>query len=294
MARKTKKTEVETPVVAAPAMDLDSFMSEINAVSDVLGTQAAAAELEAALRAQEKAEAEAQAKADAPPAVEEVIEQVADEPVVLPHVSGDIKELIGAVTIEQRKQKAAEVLSEVQTRYAHDTAHGRTIGAGTANSFKKAEKELASIGAAGFFVAADIDPSFINRSIAGDKRFNIYAVDKIAEIVRAIDGGFLQNPIIRCVLLSMFNCRDAGVPFTKNAMEAAISGSIKVEDRSMTKHLVRHTVKASTAPTQTSQMRHALTTLGIATRSVAGRNTEVFTLTDTPTTRRLEQVLRAA
>lgn len=284
--KNTKKNEVTSTV------DLNDFMSGLADVAGNLETEASELAVVEAAQA-EQAAIEAQAKADEAPAVESE-PVVVDEPFVPPHVEGNIKEMIANVTPGQREQKAKEILSEVEIRFAHDTAGGKVIGSGTQNSFRKARNEMASLGQAGFFVAADIDPSFINRSIAGDKRFNIYAIDKIVEIVRGVDGGFLQNPIVRSVLLSMFNFRDAGLPFTKNAMEAAISSSVKVNERAMIKHLVRHTVSASTAPTQTSQMRHALTTLGIATRQVSGRNTEVFTLTDSPTTRRLEQVLRAA
>jgi hypothetical protein len=170
--------------------------------------------------------------------------------------------------------------------------NGRTMGPGKKNSLDKAQKHLATMGAAGFFVAADIDPSFINRNLAGDDRFNVYALDKIRDLITGIDAGFMTNPINRAVLLSLFNFRDAGVAFTMQAMQAAISDKVNIE-RPLRKHLVRHTVSASTAPTQSSQMSHALQVMGVVTASTIGRAT-TFRLTDTPTTRRLEQVLRAA
>lgn len=295
MAKKIKTADVATIVVNnVTDTTLDAFLAEMNSVSEVMGIQSAAAELEEALKAQEEAERQAQAALEAKdetPAEEEG-EPVNDEPLLTRHVPGDIKAMIENVTPEARQQKAEEILAEIQSRRENDTAGGRSMGPGKENSLKKAEKELATIGAAGFFCAVDIDPSFINRQVSGDGRFNVYALDKMRDLISGIGGGFIQNPINRAVIASMLNFRDAGVPFTMQHMQAAISHDVKVE-RAVTKHLVRHTVAAGTAPTQSSQMSHALQVMGVVTASTIGRVT-TFSLTDTPQTRRLEQVLRAA
>jgi hypothetical protein len=287
MTRKNKAAAA--PVVSTP--DLNTFMGDIAGAAENL-------EMEALLKAEEEAAlenarqaAEAEAQANQPPADEEPA-PTHDEPLMVNHVPGDIKVMIDNVTPEARQQKAEEIRSELAARVAHDTAGDRSMGPGKQNSLKKAEKELATMGAAGFFCAVDIDPSFINRNIAGDGRFNVYALDKIRDLISGIGGGFVQNPINRAVIASMLNFRDAGLPFTMAHMQAAISSGVKVE-RAVAKHLVRHTVAPSTAPTQSSQMSHALQVMGIATASTIGRVT-TFTLTDTPQTRRLEQVLRAA
>ncbi|MGV1754870.1 hypothetical protein [Agrobacterium sp. CG674] len=293
-ARKNKAVKtVAAPVEQLP--DMGSFFADVNAAAEIITEEAKASdailkllEEQAALEAQAKAEAEAAAPQEAP-----VEEETTDEAIVLPHTPGDIKEMIANVTLEQRTAKAAEIASELATRIDNDTRGERVMGPSKLNSLQKAQKELATVGAAGFFVAADIDPSFINRSISGDGRFNVYALDKIRDLITGVDGGFLKNPINRAVLLSLFNFRDAGVPFTMGAMQAAISHDVKVEGKNILKHLVRHTVAASTAPTQSSQMSHALQAMGIVTAQTIGRMT-TFTLTDTPTVRRLEQVLRAA
>lgn len=287
MARKSKTTKT----AEAATVDLNQFMGDIAGAADVLAAQAQAAG-EAEKIAAAEAEALAQAEAEAQAALPAAEAPVQDEPLVTRHVPGDIKAMIDNVTLEARHQKADEIRAELVARREHDTSDGRTMGPGKTNSLKKAEKDLATPGAAGFFCAVDIDPSFINRNISGDGRFNVYALDKIRDIISGIGGGFLQNPINRAVLASMLNFRDANIPFTMAHMQAAISSGVKIE-RALAKHLVRHTVAPSTAPTQSSQMSHALQVLGIATAQTVGRVT-TFTLTDTPQTRRLEQVLRAA
>lgn len=292
MVSKKKSAKNAAPVADA-GVDLNQFMGDIAGAAETLIADAeAAAEQErlAEIAAQAEAEAKALEQANAPAEEEEA--PVTDEPLILNHVPGDIKAMIENVTPEQRQQKAEEIKAEIAARREYDTLGGRTMGPGKINSLNKAEKELATVGAAGFFCAVDIDPSFINRNVSGDGRFNVYALDKIRDIISGIGGGFLQNPINRSVMTSMLNFRDAGIPFTMAHMQAAISSGVKVE-RAVAKHLVRHTVAPSTAPTQSSQMSHALQAMGIATASTIGRVT-TFTLTDTPQTRRLEQVLRAA
>ena len=149
---------------------------------------------------------------------------------------------------------------------------------------------MATIGAAGLFLAMDIDPSFINREVSTGSRFNVYAFQKVNDLIVALDGGFMQNAINKAIVTSLFNFRDAGIPFTGAAALAAASDKVKA-DRAMTKHLVRHTVSANTASTQKSSTMTALKTLGIVTNS-GTRGAEVWTLTDTPATRRLEEVVR--
>ncbi|AWV14862.1 hypothetical protein A3862_04550 [Methylobacterium sp. XJLW] len=58
------------------------------------------------------------------------------------------------------------------------------------------------------------------------------------------------------------------------------------------KHLLRHTVSASTAPTQASSTMQALETLGIVRREGSARNS-TFHLTEAPVTQQLEAVLFA-
>jgi ABC-type microcin C transport system duplicated ATPase subunit YejF len=58
----------------------------------------------------------------------------------------------------------------------------------------------------------------------------------------------------------------------------------------MAAHLVRHTVSASTAPTQASSTMQALETLGVVKRSGSGKN-PVFEVVDGPLTRKIEELL---
>ncbi|OWZ90382.1 hypothetical protein B9J07_27740 [Sinorhizobium sp. LM21] len=205
------------------------------------------------------------------------------------HVPGDLKVMKGDFTLEQKETKKAEVVTEFTQRIAFEKAQPGCSSKMVPN-LEAEQKKMATIGAAGLFLAMDIDPSFINREVSTGSRFNVYAFQKVNDLIVALDGGFMQNAINRAIVTSLFNFRDAGIPFTGAAALAAASDKVKA-DRAMTKHLVRHTVSANTASTQKSSTMTALKTLGIVTNS-GTRGAEVWTLTDTPATRRLEQVVR--
>lgn len=276
MARKSKKN-TETTVAL---QDLEAIEA-----------QAAALEAEADKQAElEQAMIEAEVHA---PAVDEADEAPAvDDAVVMPHVAGDLKEMVSNITEEVKVTKQAEVNAEFASRIAFEQAQPG-LSSKMVPNLEAAQKKMATLGTAGIFCAIDIDPTFINREVSTGSRFNVYALQKINDLVTALDAGFLQNPINRAMLLSLFNFRDAGVPFNGDAALAAVSDKVKVE-RAIAKHLVRHTVSANTASTQKSQVVNALQVMGVVTSNKLRGKAEVFTLTDTPQTRRLEDVLRKA
>ena len=285
---KTAKTEVAN-VTGPETLDMNAFLGEMNAISQDLGIEAEALALEEALKEQELVE---QLEALGPATDEADAGQASDdisdiEPV--DHVPGDLKVLKGNFTLEEKEAKKTEVVAEFASRKEFEKAQPGCSSKMIPN-LEAEEKKMATIGAAGLFLAMDIDPSFINREVATGARFNVYAFQKVNDLIVALDGGFMQNAINRAIVASLFNFRDAGIPFTGAAALAAASDKVKA-DRAMTKHLVRHTVSANTASTQKSSTMTALKTLGVVVNT-GTRGQEVWKLTDTPQTRRLEEVVR--
>ncbi|WP_372708705.1 hypothetical protein, partial [Klebsiella pneumoniae] len=135
-------------------------------------------------------------------------------------------------------------------------------------------------------LAAQVDPSFINRTLHDGSCYNVYAIDKVADAVKGLADGVVSNAINRACMVSLFNMRKAGLPFTGEVAKACASDKHPI-DLAIRKHLVRHTVSASTAPTQASSTMQALETLGIVKREGSSRN-PTFTLTDAPIVQRLE------
>jgi len=70
------------------------------------------------------------------------------------------------------------------------------------------------------------------------------------------------------------------------------SDKVKVE-KGMTAILVRHSVAASTAPTQTSSTMNALQTLGVVVNKGSNKF-PLWELTEAPVTHRLAELLKVA
>lgn len=295
MTEMTKKNAKNTVVATESAsVDMAQFFEqaaeaivEMGAEAEELAAKEQAAAEEAALIMAAAAEAD-----EMDPAPGQATDEPAEEELpTVDHVPGELKELKGNFTLEDKQAKKDEIVAEFTERKDFERAQPGMSSKMIPN-LDAEEKKMATIGAAGIFLAMDIDPSFINREVSTGSKFNVYALQKVNDLIVALDGGFMQNAINRAIVMSLFNFRDAGVPFTGQAALCAVSDKIKA-DRAISKHLVRHTVSANTASTQKSSTMTALKTLGIVTNS-GPRGQEVWTLTDTPATRRLEEVVRKA
>lgn len=158
-------------------------------------------------------------------------------------------------------------------------------------TLKKAREQLVTKRAARVLLATSVDPSFVNRSLHDGARYNVYALGKLADIVRGVTDGAITNAINMACMKSLFRFRKAGLDFTGEMAKAAASDKIRVE-ASLRQHLVRHTVSASTAPTQASSTMQALETLGVVV-NVGSRKSPVYRVTDHPIVAHLEAKLAA-
>jgi hypothetical protein len=138
-------------------------------------------------------------------------------------------------------------------------------------------------------IATQTSADFMNGSVRNGAAFNIYAIEKFADIVNCLANGVMQNAINNAICRSLFQFRAAGVPFTGEAALAAASDKVRVPV-SMQKLLVRHNVDAGTAPTQKSSTMRALVALGIVTDKGTQR-APLYVLTDSAATKRMEDVL---
>jgi hypothetical protein len=295
-----KNTAKSAPASAAELVSMEEFFSQAaGAVAD-MGKEAeeiAAAELaaqEAARLAAEEAaknaaSEEGQEGTGQEPATNEDPATDGEPTAPTKRVDGVLKEMKAEFEPEAKEAKKVEIVTSFEDRIAFEKAQPG-LSSKMVPNLEAEQKKMATIGAAGLFLAMDIDPGFINREVSTGSRFNVYALQKVNDLIVALDGGFMQNAINKAIVQSLFNFRDAGIPFTGNAALAAASDKVKA-DRAITKHLVRHTVSANTASTQKSSTMTALKTLGIV-ENTGTRGNEVWTLTDTPATRRLEEIVR--
>lgn len=165
-------------------------------------------------------------------------------------------------------------------------------------TLKKARAQMVTRRAAQVMLATNVDPATINRVFHEGSRYNVYALGKLADVIFGLtknpehQQGQITNAINLACMRSLFQFRAAGMQFTGELAKAAASDKIRVE-AAIRSHLVRHTVSASTAPTQASSTMQALTTLGIVKKSGSHRN-PTFDLADTPVVAKLHELLHAA
>lgn len=187
-------------------------------------------------------------------------------------------------TVTKTTHEISEALTE---REKHELMYGDP---NIQNVLKSARRGLVSKRAAKVFLAAHVDPDFINQSRSGAARYNAKGLLKIADIIKALTDGEIHNAVNIACMKSLFAFRRAGEPYTADLAKASVSDKIRITDAKIKALLVRHTVSQSTASTQASSTMNALVTLGVV-RAEGSRNKPTYHLVDNPLTRQLEQVL---
>lgn len=139
-------------------------------------------------------------------------------------------------------------------------------------------------------VVAKTDTGYMNKSEVSGKRRNVYALEKLKDVLYGAVTGHPQNAINKAVLSSMIRLKDVGLPFTAAVAKACASDKVAVENH-YKPHLVRHTVAESTASTQQSSTMTALEDLGVVVNT-GTRQFPIYEMTKTPLAVRLEEVVR--
>ncbi len=160
-------------------------------------------------------------------------------------------------------------------------------------TLKKARAQLATKRATAAMLVAGFNEAQINRSVQGSKRYNVYALGKLADVLYGVSGGAINNAVNNAIMRSLFKMRRSAHAFTMDVAKAAVSDKIRLTNKAIENLLIRHTVSASTAPTQASSTMQALVDLGVVSRSGSEKN-PIFALTDAPIVAKLEAVLQAA
>lgn len=229
-------------------------------------------------------DAAAQDEVQATEAVQQDEAQVEDEQILFSDLMKEVPGEVVTKTMNLMKDKVSERRQIEIAKNSYNDNIQRTL--------KNVELTLVRPIAAQVLVAASVSPEFIVEESRAGENYNVYAMGKLNDLVDALAGLKLSNAINRAIVRSMFKLRDAGVTITRDILECAASDKIRMKDKGIESLLVRHTVGATTAPTQTSSTLRALETLGIV--KVSGTKTNsVVEILNTPQTRSLEQVALA-
>jgi hypothetical protein len=224
---------------------------------------------------------------------EALIEDEANiDPVLEVQADGEIQsfdDMMANISDEAKIEATVKMANAVDERADFELANGND---NIQKTLKKARAQLSSTRAGAVLLACGVTEAFVNRSVHDGKRYNVYAFGKLADAIVGLSGGEITNKINFAIMRSLFACRKAGITFTGELAKAAASDKIRVEG-AVKAILIRHTVGASTAPTQASSTMQALETLGIVKRSGSHKN-PTFELTDHPAVAKLEAVLAKA
>lgn len=159
-------------------------------------------------------------------------------------------------------------------------------------SLGASKKTLATEMSVAILLAAGAAPDFICQGTREGSAYNVYAANKLADLVKALEAGFIKNAVNNAITRSLFAFRAAGETFTGELAKACVSDKIRIQGE-IKKLLVRHTASQTTASTQASSTLQALMTLGIVEKT-GTRSAQTYRLTDTPQTAQLEEALKKA
>lgn len=195
---------------------------------------------------------------------------------------------VNAISDKRRKTQMAKLDKGFDERAAFEATHN-PANSSIQGKLKTYRGKMVLPGIAALTLAAHMDPNFMNGSgVNANKRFNIYAIDKIADLLHGLNSGVIKNAVNRAIVASLFRCEIAEVPFTGACAQAAVSQNIRI-GKDLDAVLVRHTAAESTAPTQSSSTMNALVQIG-AVKNTGSQKHPVWALTDAPVVERLREI----
>jgi hypothetical protein len=218
-------------------------------------------------------------------------EQVSEAPASDDLASGaDFKLAIESFSDEDVLAKAHAISDAIDVRGDFETQRDPN-NVNIHKTLKKVRSAFVSKAAARVMLATNVSETFINRSVHEGACYNVYALGKIADLMKAATDGAMTTAINIACMRSLFAMQAAGKAFNLETAKACASKQYPC-DAAIRQHLVRHTVAPGTAPTQASSTMQAMVTLGIVSTSGSAKN-PTYALTKSPIVARMREVLAA-
>jgi hypothetical protein len=195
---------------------------------------------------------------------------------------------VNAISDSRRKTQMKKLDQGFDDRAAFEATHA-PANSSIQGKLTNYRKKMVLPGIAALTLAANMDPNFMNGSGNNEnKRFNVYAIDKLADLLHGLNSGHIKNAVNKCIVASIFKFDAGGVLFTGLAAQGAVSSNLKVE-KDVAALLVRHTASPGTAPTQSSSTMNALAVIG-AVKNTGSQKHPIWALTDSAVVERLREV----
>lgn len=202
--------------------------------------------------------------------------------------TADFATLMAQIGQQEAIDMAKAMTAALDERMAFESVHGNP---NIQRTLKGARDRFSMPSTAAVLIACAVNPAFVNRSVAGEKRYNVYAMGKLADLANGLAHGRMSNAINLAIVRSMIALQKAGEAFTMETAKAAASDKIRIDPK-IARLMSRHTVSASTAPTQASSTMQALETLGLVSRAGSSKN-PTYSFTNHPGVAKLEAALAA-
>lgn len=141
-----------------------------------------------------------------------------------------------------------------------------------------------------------IDVAFINRAEKKNARMNVYAIDKIVNLLRCAAKVDALNHYTRAILLTAKKFQENALLMTQDDAMLACNYDAKSKDKTREKLIVRYAnvVAANTASTQASSSLNTLKECNLLSESKSAANDTQFKIDfDSALTKRLLETLNA-
>lgn len=197
-------------------------------------------------------------------------------------------EEVQSISDRRRKTQMKKLDEGFESRKAFEATHAPN-NTSIQKKLTSVQKRLVLPGIAALTLATNVDADFMNSSGSHEaRRYNIYAIDKLADLLHGLNDGHIRNAVNKAIVASLLRFGAADVAFTGVAAQGAVSQNLAVE-KEIEGLLVRHTASPGTAPTQSSSTMSALMTLG-AVENIGNKRHPIYKLTDTPVVGRLKEI----
>jgi hypothetical protein len=290
--RKIKTAKNAAPVVETPVVDVElanatgDQTNESAGVDLQLTTDELTADEETALELNTDTSTEEEVQEPAGETDEQSDEEPAEE---ITYLGARDEYLADTSLLESDRSAIAKGFDERAAFERSKNGFNETIH----KSLDKSRAKLIQNHAVAALAVAGVAPDFMTYSTHTGSAYNVYAIDKLCDLVIALNTGVMKNAVNLAIVKSLIQLRAAGEAMTGELSKACVSQNIRVPGNANVKYLSRHTASPATAPTQASSTMQALQTLGIV-KNAGSQKFPIYSMIDGPMTDRLEEVLKAA
>lgn len=166
----------------------------------------------------------------------------------------------------------------IDARAQFEAGKNKDASSNIAKTLADIRKSVSHERIASIMLASNIDANFINRAQRADSRMNVYAVEKVVNVARAIAKVETLNHYSRFILQTAKVFAENKLQMNNDDAKSACSLEVKVKETKREKLIVKYQkhVSFSTANAQSSSSLDALCMFNVLTKSKDEANKDVY------------------